>query len=35
MAGAPFQDLRDAIGGDIDLSCQFSGAHIECSEFFG
>src|SRR5262252_10217256 len=29
------QDLRDAIGGYIDLSCQFSRTHIECSEFFG
>jgi len=29
------QHLRDAIGRQIDLSCQFSRAHIEGSEFFG
>ena len=28
------QDLRDAIGRHVDLSRQFSRAHIECSQFF-
>jgi hypothetical protein len=31
----PIQDLRDAIGWHIDLSRQFSRAHIECFEFLG
>ena len=28
------QDLRDAIGRHVDLSRQFSRAHIECFQFF-
>jgi hypothetical protein len=27
--------LRDAIGGHVDISRQFSRAHIECLQFFG
>jgi hypothetical protein len=31
----PVQDLRDAIGRHVDLSRQFSRAHIECFQFLG
>src|SRR5713226_583935 len=31
----PIQDLRDAIGGHVDLSRELSRAHIECFQFFG
>src|SRR5712691_10227276 len=31
----PIQDLRDAIGGHVDLSRQLSRAHIERLQFFG
>jgi hypothetical protein len=29
------QDLRDAIGWNVELSREFGGAHIECFQFFG
>lgn len=31
----PIQDLRDAVGGHVELSRQFGGAHVERFQFFG
>jgi hypothetical protein len=30
----PVQNLRDGIGRQVDLSREFSRAHIECGQFF-